>query len=823
MRKLGLLTAVALVAALAGKAQTGSISGKIVDQAQKPLERFTASLVRATDSGLVKVELTDKDGIFQFNRVDQGSYRVLFSSAGYENKFSNLLEVEAGSPEHNLGVTVLMPQTKELREIAITARKPFLEQKIDKMVVNVDAAVTNAGTTVLEVLEKSPGITVDGDGRISLKGKQQVLVMVDGKPTYLGSQELTNLLKSMPSSAVDQIEIMTNPSAKYDAAGNSGIINIRTKKNRQYGFNGSISANFAQGKYWRTNDNFNLNYRNGKLNVFANGGYSKWNSFQNLEIKRTFRSPNDPKEINAIFEQESFMRNQSDNFNMKLGADYFLSKKTTIGFVTTGLLNPERFSSFNQSFLKDGNAITDSVVLATTKLENTWKNGTANLNFRHQFDSTGRELTGDLDFATYTSANDQIFNTATMDPDMINTLNASVLRGYLPVNIKIYAAKLDYAQTLGKAKLESGVKASYVTTTNAANYFEVSDQGESVDYSKTNMFDYQENIYAAYLNYSREIGKLGIQAGLRYEFTQMEGDQFGNPTRPDSSFQRDYGSLFPTVFLSYKASQHHQWGLNVGRRIDRPAYQDLNPFLFFIDPYTYQSGNPFMRPQFTNNVELSHTFRGFLTTTLNYSKTRDFHTETFEQAKQPNGDDGYATIVRRGNIGKRDNAGVAVSMQIPVRKWWTAIVYTNLSYSRFSGPVNNELVNVEAATLMMNVNNQFRFGKGWSGELSGFWRSRGAEGQILIQPVGQMAAGIAKQVLKNKGSVKLNVRDIFYTQVISGNINFQNTEAWFRNARDSRVANLSFTYRFGKPMKGMPQRKTGGARDEQNRVKMGQN
>ncbi len=822
MRKAWILTAVVLIAAMAGQAQDGKITGRVEDPSKNALEAFTATLVRAKDSGMVKVELSDKTGSFQFTKVQNGTYLISLTGAGYTKRFSSPINISSEMPSHNLGNMVLTPQSKELKEISVVARKPFIEQKIDKMIVNVDAAVTNAGTNILEVLEKSPGITIDGDGKISLKGKQQVLVMMDGKPTYLGQTELTNLLKSMPSSAVEQIEIMTNPSAKYDAAGNSGIINIKTKKNKQYGFNGSVNTNYSQGKYWRTSDNVNLNYRNGKLNVFANGGYSKWNSFQNLDIKRTFRDPAN-KQVNAIFEQQSRMRNIEDNYNMKLGADYMISKKTTIGVVTTGLINPEQFHSTNKSYLMDPDGQTDSIVIATNKNLNTWKNATVNLNLRHQFDSTGREITADLDYATYASTTNQQFLSSTLTPDMNTTLNDQKLRGDLPVHIDIYTAKMDYNQNVLKGKFETGLKTSYVSTRNAANYYQVKDQGESVDYNKTNMFDYVENIHAAYINYNRQFKKIGIQTGLRYEYTQMKGDQYGNPQRQDSSFSRSYGNLFPTVFISYKAGKNHQWGLNAGRRIDRPAYQDLNPFLFFIDPYTYQAGNPFLRPQFTNNVELSHTFKGFLTTTLNYSKTKDFHTETFEQEKLPNGDDGYATIVRKGNIGKRDNAGIAVSVQVPVKKWWSAMVYSNLSYSKFRGPVNGEMIDVSATTLMLNVNNQFKFEKGWSAELSGFYRSKGAEGQIIINPFGQVSAGVAKQIIKGKGTLKFNVRDIFYTQIVKGSINFQNTEAEFTNTRDSRVATVSFTYRFGKPMKGMPQRRTSGSKDEQSRVKMGEN
>ena len=332
---------------------------------------------------------------------------------------------------------------------------------MDKTIVNVDAAVTNAGSNILEVLEKSPGVTIDKDGNISLKGKQQVLVMIDGRPTYLGQTELASLLKSMPASNADQIEIMTNPSAKYDAAGNSGIINIKTKKNKQQGFNGSINLNYSQGKYWRTNDNFNLNYRKGKFNFFANGGYSKWNGFQNLDINRKFinpaSTPGSIKDYNAIFDQETKMRNQSDNYMMKMGVDYYLSKKTTIGVITTGLINPETFKSKSTSYLQDGQSNVDSIVYAVSDNKNRWNNKTINLNLRHQFDSTGREFSTDLDYASYTSTSAMHFQNTTYDPEWV-LLNQATLRGDMPVQIDIYSAKVDYAQNFLKGKSKQAPK-----------------------------------------------------------------------------------------------------------------------------------------------------------------------------------------------------------------------------------------------------------------------------------------------------------------------------------------------------------------------------
>ena len=306
------------------------------------------------------------------------------------------------------------------------------------MVVNVDAAVSNAGATALEVLEKSPGVTVDKDGNISLKGKQGVQIYLDGRPSYLSGAELVNLLKNMNANQLEQLEIMTNPPAKYDAAGNSGIINIKTKKNKQKGFNGSINAGYSQGVYWRTNESLNLNYRNGKFNAFMNYGYSNNNSFQELTINRIYK--NDHNETTAVFDQVANMKRSNENHNLKMGVDYFINKKSTIGIVTSGFLSPENNSNNNTSYLKDANSAVDSIVYSEGTQNNTWKNGAVNLNFRHQYDSTGKELTADLDYSTYASQSNQTFMNANFDPFWTKKGQSDLISD-LPVDINIYSGK----------------------------------------------------------------------------------------------------------------------------------------------------------------------------------------------------------------------------------------------------------------------------------------------------------------------------------------------------------------------------------------------
>jgi iron complex outermembrane recepter protein len=807
------------------KAQTaaGSLSGNVFDGGKKPIEGLTISLLNAKDSAVVKRTATNAAGAYSFDDLLLGQYLVMASSPAFKSTYSGKHLITESLPAIHIPDLQMMAASKELTGVTVTGRRPLYEQKIDKMVVNVDAAVTNAGATALELLEKSPGVTVDKDGNISLKGKQGVTVMMDGRPTYLSNDQLSNLLKSMPASSIDQIEIITNPSAKYDAAGNSGIINIKSKKNKQKGFNGSVTANYGQGIYWRTNNSLNLNYRNGKFNVFVNGGYSIWNSSQKLDIVRKYSDPGS-KQLTAIFEQQSPRKDENKNYNTKIGADYYLNKKTTLGVVLNGNFSPEKQMGVNTSYLKNSNGVVDSIISATSNTKDFWKNKSINLNFRHQYDSTGRELTADADFASYGSNSSQYFSNTILAPDFTPKY-MELLRGYLPVDIKIYSAKIDYVQPLKKsAKLETGFKTSYVSTENFAQYFNINEGAETIDYGKTNQFQYKENIIAAYINYNRQIKKWSMQTGLRFEQTIMKGNQFGNPTRPDSSFNRSYGSFFPTVFIGYSADKNNELAVTYGRRIDRPAYQDLNPFLFYLDKFTYGRGNPYLRPQFSHNFELTHTFKGFLSTSLNYSHTKDFMSETFSQGRVADGEDQYATIVRQGNFGVRNNAGMSVSAQVPVNKWFTSIAYANYNYSMFSGKFNNEEVKVEGGNFTFNLNNQFKFEKGWSAELSGWYRTRGIEGQILIKSMGAADAGVAKQVMKGKGTLKLNIRDIFFTQKATGTIKFQSTDAWFRNTRDSRVANLSFVYRFGKPINGARERRnTGGAAEEENRVKKGGN
>jgi iron complex outermembrane receptor protein len=814
MKKLfSLLVAGTIVLSSQAQTNTGKVTGSIKDGGQqKIIDAASVSLLKAKDSSLVKIAVTDKDGNFVLENLKEGSYLVLATSVGHSKTYSNVFSITAEQPVVMVPVLQLIPQDKSLAAVTVSSKKPFIERKADRTVLNVESSISSTGSTALEVLEKAPGVTVDKDGNISLKGKSGVMIMVDNKPTYLSGPELTNMLRNMSSNQLDQIEIMTNPSAKYDASGRSGIINIKTKKNKQKGFNGSASTSYSQGIYSKTSNSLNLNYKNGKVNLFSTLSANYRNGFQELDIYR--RYTNTDKTTKAIFEQNNFRVRHGGNYNAKVGADFYVNKKTTIGVVVSGVTNPQVENGENTSYLKSSTGAVDSIVQAMSSEHSKWKNGSVNFNFRHVFDSTGREWTIDADYLRYNADKNQNFLNTSYTPQW-GLKSSDNLLGELPSAIKIYSAKTDYTHPLKKgAKIEAGAKTSFVETDNIAGYYNIVGPLKTPDYDKTNRFDYKENINAAYLNFNKEMKKWSVQTGLRLENTNYQGHQFGNPMKKDSAFKNSYTSLFPTLFVAYNPSEKNQFSFSYGRRINRPDYEDLNPFLFFLDKYTYGAGNPFLKPMYSHVLEASYTFKQMFTTTLNYSHTKDLFNEIFRQ-------EGYATIVSQGNYGAMNDASISVNAQIPVDKTWNMNIYTEAKYNQFLGNLYGDDVNIHATTFLANVNNQFKFKKGWSAELSGWYRTKGIEGQIQIHAMGQLNTGVQKQILKNKATVKLNINDVLKTRNPKGEINFQNTEARFNQSSDNRTVTLGFSYRFGKPIKGVQKRKTGGAGDEQNRVKGG--
>jgi Outer membrane protein beta-barrel family/Carboxypeptidase regulatory-like domain/TonB-dependent Receptor Plug Domain len=818
MRKFLTLLIAIIILSFPSQAQKGpgKVSGQVIDGNTKTIEAATITLLRAKDSSIAKISAANKDGNFVFENVADGKYMVSITAVGHTKGFSETFEITPSNTSVTLKTIELVPLAKNLTGVTVAAKKPLIEQKIDRTIVNVEASITNVGTSALEVLEKSPGVSIDKDGNISLKGKQGVQVYIDGRPTYMSGTDLANYLRNLSSNQLDQIEIMTNPPAKYDAAGNAGIINIKTKKTKQLGYSGSISSTWAQGRYPKVSESFIFNYRKNKLNLFTTLGYNYRKNWQDLDIQRKFIEQS-TKVVKSYFDQESRIKDEGQSYNAKVGFDYFVNKKTTIGAVVTGYFNPGLFSNQSDVLISDANQFLLSRTLAKTSNDREWKNFSTNVNFRRLLDTTGQEITADLDYVTYRSTNSQWLVNAYFDPNGVPTNKADTLLGNLPQDINIYTAKVDYTLPLKKgSKFEAGIKTSFVETDNNAIYDSVNYGIRVPDYGRSNHFIYQENVNAAYVNYSRPFTKKWFgQFGLRLENTNATGDQ----VTTGQNFDRHYTQLFPTAFIQYKASDKNSFVLNYGRRIQRPNYQDLNPFILFLDKYTFEQGNPNLQPQFAHNIEFTHSYKGFVNTTVNYTRTTDIINQVLEQNTDKN-----ETYVKKDNIAKQRQYGISVSAGGAVKKWWTPNLWMNLYNNKYEGIINNDFVITGATTLQANLQNQFKLGKTLSAELSGYFNSGGIEGVFRIKSFGMVNMGLSQQLFKGKGTLRLTGRDVFRTQKIKGEIKYSNIDAAFQQRRDSRQVALGFTYRFAKgKMNNNQKRKTGGANEEQSRIKTGDN
>ena len=743
-----------------------------------------------------------------------GKFLVSVQAIGYNVYYSEAFAISETTPVHTVKNITLTAQSQQLGGVTVSTKKPFIEQKIDKTIVNVDASPTNTGLSALDVLEKSPGITVDKDGNVSLRGKQGVVIFIDGRPSYLSGADLANYLKSLSSNNLDQIEIMTQPSAKYDASGNAGVINIKTKKTKVKGFNGSVTAGLSQGVYPKANESFNINYRTGKVNMFANYSYGYYKNFQTLNLTRNFRDEAG-KNIESIFRQETGGNNISQNHSYKAGADYFVNKKTTLGVVITGYTSSNKSLKTTATNIFNEADILQNTTLAPGNDNGRWNNIGANFNLKHTFDTTGTELTADVDYMKYSSTSNQLYNNYFYDAKGTKTQPDEILRGMLPGDIEIYSAKADFTHPLkGNAKFEAGVKSSYVKTDNNAQYDNLENGSWVVDTGRTNHFIYKENINAAYANVNKQLNKKwSAQLGLRLENTIASGNQLTT----GEEFKRDYTQLFPTAYVAYNMNDKNTFSLNYGRRIQRPDYGSLNPFYHFLDKYTYEVGNPYLRPQFSHNVEFTHSYKGMINTTLSYSTTNDIIQQVLEQV-----DSTHTSFVRRANIAKQQSLAINMNAGIPVTKWFRTNIYWQVVYSKYKGFVNNGDIDVSGTGFMGNISNQFTIKKGWTLELSGFYRSRMIEGILVAKPMGRADFAIAKNVLKDKGTVRVNFRDFLNIQQFSGYSRYQNVDVTIHNNWDSRQVNVSFTYRFSKGQ-SVQHRDRNGAGDEKSRIGGGGN
>lgn len=803
----------------------GAIKGSVANNDGNQLGGILISLLQSDGATIVKTNLSESDGSFSFEELPLSSYFVSISVNEFENYTSSPIVVNEQNTLVQLPkITLKKNESIQLNEVKIDKKVPFVVQKVDKTIVNPDALISNAGGNALDVLSKSPGVTVDDNGNVKLRGKSGVTIFIDDKPTYMTGTELENYLKSLPSNAIKQVEIMTNPPAKYEASGNGGIINIVTKRSKLKGFNGNASLNYGQGKYARTMDNINLNYNAPKFAIFSNLSYNYTEAYHDLTIERRFKNPDLSPESSFI--QNTYLKTYRQSYNGRIGFDYYLSEKSTIGIVTKGLINTNNSPRFNYATVRDANGSIKQIVTADNLEKVDFKNGTITLNYRHQFAKPEQFLTTDFDYVTYSSTIDQLFKNEIIDWVGTDSSN-DIQNGYLPSKINIYALKSDYTTPLkNEAKLDFGAKVSLTKTDNNAVYTITKNNSTTDNYDLSNHFFYDEIISAAYVNYTKSFKKIDLQAGLRFEDTQLKGIQLGNPGgKPYSEFRNNYNSLFPTAYISYKIDSLATKTINIsyGKRVERPFYKDLNPFSSPLDQFTYYEGNPFLKPTFGHNFSLTYNYKELLSTSFSYSHGKDEIKETIEIKEVTNAQNQVNNIYysRPNNIGKSNQYTVSVQSQFKVAKWLTTIVYSEVNYSRFKSQLYEQSLDSKGTYWFINATNSIQISKKWSGEISGQYLTNSVDAQFTIGDFGFVNMGCQKKILNDLGTLKFNLSDVFFTNRIRGTINnLGTTEANWFGPRDTRILSVTFSYRFGKNTSNKTKYNGTGSESEQNRVKV---
>ena len=795
------------------QAQTvNNLTGTVVDQNNKGVDLAMVALQRIVDSTFVKSEFTDLDGTYSITKIPVGNYILQVNLLGYES-YQEPITIDSSSKHLTFPPIVLTPSVNLLNEVTISAKVPYIERRIDRTVINVDALISNTGSDILEVLERAPGISVDNNGSLILKGRAGVAVFINDKPSYLSGSELESYLRSLPAGSVKQIEIMTNPPAKYEASGNSGVINIILKKNKLQGFNGNVSLSYRQGKYRSSNNSLNLNFNKNKVSFYANTSGGFWNSYQDLTINRFYRTETNEKL--SSFSQNSYGLNEGQYLNTNFGIDYFLNDQTTLGVSYKINNSPSERNNDNNASVSDAQDKLTQRVVADNNTDRSFRNNVYNLYLNHKIDSTGSSISVDADYVTYTSGSVQLFKNFLYNSNDNLTFQDQI-NGSIPSTINIYAAKSDYTkQLLNNSRFEAGLKTAFTETDNEAIYSTTIDEVTEPDYQLSNRFLYDEWINAGYLNYSQSFGAISIQAGLRVESTKLTGEQLGNIQNPDTSFTRNYTSVFPTFYTSWKMDSlaNNTLTFSYGRRINRPYFQDLNPFISPLDKFTFYSGNPNLLPTYSHNFSLAHSYKSLFTTTLNYSKTLDGINETLEIR------DGIY-YSRPGNIANSQTFSISLEGSIPITKWYNFNSYFELSHLRFKSQLYTEELKSSGTYYYLSATNSFKIGKGWSADLIGFYRSDLVYAQLLLKEYGQINLGVKKKILDNAGTLKLSVNDLFYTRTGDGIINnLRLTNADWNSTFDSRTATLTFSWRFGKSTLKKKKYKSNGSGAEQNRVK----
>lgn len=792
------------MAAFDGWAQDKSVSGWIKEAVGSPIPNASISLFNAKDSGITKFSVTDSSGKYRLMDLPNGKYWILVSAVGFEQRSTSVFTLSDSNSALIMDTLALFPATLRLRDVTITAVKPPVEMRSDRMILNVANSVNSIGSTAFELLRKAPGLRIDNNNNISVNGKDKVVVYLDGKPSNLGGSDLANVLSAMPSSDIESIEVITNPSARYEASG-AAIINIKLKKNKTFGFNGSVAGTGSFGYSPKMDASANINFRKKLFNFYGNYSYSIGQSKTIADFLR--QQTYFGKLIN--FAQSSINLRGNDNHNFKTGIDFFLSKKSTLGMMMNGGVASNDWSTFSRTNITYTGPQDDSVLMATNNQPNHSQRFNYNVNYQYA-DTSGRQLNVDADYGTYKRTSDS-YQRNTYYNSLAEAVYSNDYRNNIFNDIKFFSLKTDYEQNTLGGKIGAGVKFSDVKTGNDFKFYNVKDGTNMLNKDRTSFFSYHEQVTAGYITYSRSLQKWTWIAGLRTEHTNVKSGlrMLVNAYR---NVDTSYTNFFPNAAINYRISDKSTVGISYSRRIDRPSYEDLNPFEILLDELTFNRGNPFLKPQYTDNIQAAYSLNKF-SVSLGYSNTKDYFANVLDTTE---GVKSYQTI---RNIHSRQVFSMNTFTQFTFTKWWSTVLSAGAFRSRFTGILNNNYLDISAFSLNIYNEHNLNLSKRITAQISGFLNTPGVEGTFKTKMMGSMDIGIQKSLFKDAGLLKFKVSDVFNSLKYASTTNYSGLYVNTHVKWDSRRFIIAFVYKFGNSnVKAQRQRNTS-SEEERKRIK----
>lgn len=672
-----------------------------------------------------------------------------------------------------------------LDEIVITKKKVLYTQKSDRLVFNVENSIVSEGGTALDVLSRAPGVVVSQDGDLSIRGQQGVAVMINGKLTQLSQKELANYLKSTTSSNIKQIEVITNPSSKYDAAGKAGIINIILKKPSTSGLKGTAFTSYGRGRKNRTNSGVNLSYNKNKFGVYGNYSYTFRGEEEHKEFNQIQYTDLTRQQISTKNPQTSITDEPLTSNNFKIGMQYEISPKTNIeAYVDAKIGRYQNMADGTNRLLNAMDQVQFDAITYNDSKEK-WFDYTYAFSGVHKFNTEGKNMSFDFEYETSKFRSNQFQSADNVDTSSSTVINDR--RGYIPSQLRVFTGKVDFTNPLKeKQSIEWGFKASLKNNDNPSVYEFYDNNQWVIDANSTNHFEYKEQIYAAYANYKYQVGDFNIQGGLRSEYTAINILQ----KTLNEEHKDDYLKWFPSLSLKYEFTNDHSIHTSYSKRINRPSQFDLNPFRFYDDSFNYSQGNPNLVPEITHAAEIGYAWKSTFMSSLYFNTTKDVFTEVYNYDPDTN-----TTITTQINVSKSFNYGANITHSAELFKYWSVNTLFNIFENRFMGNNVNSNTIDPIVTLNLNVQNSFTITESLKAEANAQFQSKSNLGIYERDAFFDFSVGISKQVLTGKGNIKLNFTDIFNTNNFYINSVIGQTSINKRYELDNRIATLAFTYR----------------------------